>query len=119
MTPQQARDAWRRGLAERGERLMLRRLTVTGIATPPHHDAEALGRVQGYEAKELVGDIQQGDREVLVLAEDLIAAHWPVPPRQNDQVLWGGKTMQVVSPDDATIRVGSTVVAYRLRVRGG
>ena len=71
-----------------------------------------------YEVRELVGDVQQGDMMALVLVEDLVAASWPSPPRQGDIVAIGDKSFNVEAVDDRTRMVGTTLIAYQMRLRG-
>jgi hypothetical protein len=77
MTPAEVKDAYRRALGE-FEPILIRRYAGAG-ASRPHFDAQAQARVMGYEPHELVGTIEQGDRRLIVLAEDLIDAQFALP----------------------------------------
>ena len=117
MTPQTARATYRRMLNSVGENITMRRYTGTG-ASRPHTDATVVARVTDYMPEQLVGAVQQGDRNLIVLAEDLAASGWPVPPLKNDKVVVRGKELNVEAVDDSTRRVKGTLVAYEIRVRG-
>ncbi len=100
-----------------GETVTVRRVTGTG-ANRPFFDADARAKVRNYQVQELAGTIALGDREVILLAEDLSAAQFPQPIRIDDLLYVGGKPMQVKGPDDRTRRVGGEIIAYVLQVRG-
>lgn len=119
MTPDAVRDAYERALGIEGnaETVTLRRYTGTG-ANRPFFDTEVSARVTGYQPSDLVGDIRQGDRQVIMLADDLIVAQFPMPVRQTDRLIVGGKECSIEALDDRTRRIGSTLIAYELRIRG-
>lgn len=114
MTPAAARDMYRRHLSAHGETISLVRgfggvnpITVTGLRA----------RVKGYEPNEVVGAIQQGERHVILLAED-VAATALSAPAINDRVIWNGKTLTVKEVNDATRRIRGVAIAYDLKVQG-
>ena len=119
MTPQSAGASYRRQFDRSWEWVVLRR--VTGTVNQIWHDATARARVVGYEPRELTGGIRQGDRRAVVLAADLIAQGWPVPPRAGanpDRVVVRGAALAVEAVDDSTRSASGVPVAYELRVRG-
>lgn len=116
MTPSAARAMYRRQVAAHGETVMLGRVVANGddIAKA------ARARVTGYKPEQLVGDIQQGDRKVIVLAEDVEATGFPVPFKTggNDTVMIRDHLCAIVAVDDSTRRVAGTLIAYEITVRG-
>jgi hypothetical protein len=117
MTPEQARASYRRMMAVAGETVLIRRYTGTG-ANRPRFDAEVRARVTEYEPKELVGGIEQGDRKVVLLAEDLERAQFATPLRKGDKAVVRGKELNIEAPDNNTRRVQGELIAYELQVRG-
>jgi hypothetical protein len=117
MTPTQARATYRRMMTLVGETVSIRRYTGTG-ANRPRFDAEVTARVTEYEPSELVGTIVQGDRKVIVLAEDLFTAQFPIPPKKGDKVVVRGKELNIEAPDDNTRRIQGEIIAYEIQVRG-
>ncbi|MCW5695782.1 MAG: hypothetical protein KIS96_03495 [Bauldia sp.] len=118
MSPDQARSTYRRQVAASGETISIRRYTGTG-PDRPRFDTEVRARVLGYEMDEIVGSIQQGDRKVIVLVEDLEAAlfAFPVVPL-SDKAVVRGKELTIKAVDDSTRRVRGVLIAYELQVGG-
>lgn len=116
MTPDQIAADYRRAMDAAGEVVVFRRFTGAGSARP-YFDAELRARVTDYEPKELVGTIQAGDRRLVALADDLIAAQVP-PPRKGDKIVVRGKELNIEAVDDNTRRVQGVLIAYELQVRG-
>ena len=107
-----------------GEDIIVRRYTGTGT-NRPKIDVPCRARVTGYAPRELVGVVQQGDRFVLVLAEDVTQPNTDSPPQSltlpltpADKVVVRGKEMQIVAADDSTRRVGGELVAIEIQARG-
>jgi hypothetical protein len=100
-----------------GETIVIRRYTGTGTTRVPH-DTNVRARVVGYAANELVGTIQQGDRKVIVLVQDLIDAGFSLPVTANDKIVLRGTMIAVISVDDSTRRIRDTLVAYEIQARG-
>lgn len=119
MTPDAVQDAYRRALGSlgNGEEILMRRYTGTG-SNRPRFDVAVAARVVDYMPNELVGDIKQGDRRLIVLAEDLVARQYPMPVKRTDRVVVRGKECSIEALDDNTRRIGSTLIAYEMRVRG-
>jgi hypothetical protein len=86
-----------------------------------HNDGSAalqvLANVAGYAPQELTDVIVQGDRKVILLADDLAAAAWPVP-KKGDRILIGSKMTTIQTVDDMTRRINGVVIAYEIQVRG-
>jgi hypothetical protein len=96
-----AEAAMRRGIEKRGIKVTLQRLTGQATGTPGSvvsFSANVLAIVQdyvpdssvvqrtGYGASQ-VGAITQGDRQIIVMAEDLRKARFPLPVQKNDKVI--------------------------------
>lgn len=114
MTPAQAKAMYRRQIDTHGETITLRRVNPSPAAATTQ---DVRARVLGYAPEELVGAVQQGDRKIIVLAEDIGA--FPVPFRRAfDQVLLRGAQLTVQDFDDSTRRVAGELIAYELRARG-
>ncbi|MGE0425410.1 MAG: hypothetical protein AB7O88_24330 [Reyranellaceae bacterium] len=117
MTPDAVRAAYRDMLALVGEPVVIRRYTGAG-ADRPRFDADAPARVVEYAPDELVGGIQQGDRKLILLADDLIARQFPVPPRRGDKAVVRGNELNIEAVDDNSRRVAGVLIAYEIQVRG-
>lgn len=72
--------------------------------------------IGGYKPEQLVGNIKQGDKRVVALAEELIMNNFI--PTINDKVVVNGKEYQILSVDGETRSHKGTTVAYDLNVRG-
>lgn len=117
MTPAQILATYRRMMGMVGETVLIRRYTGTG-ANRPRFDAEVTARVTDYEPSELVGTIVQGDRKIIVMAEDLTSAQFPTPIKKGDKVVVRGKELNVEAPDDSSRRIQGELIAWELQVRG-
>lgn len=76
-------------------------------------DYEARARVVNYDASELIGEVRQGDRRAIVLAADL-----DITISRNDTLILRGQELAIMKVDDSSRRVGDTLIAYELQVRG-
>lgn len=117
MSPDSVKATYRRMMNERGETVVHRRYTGTG-PNRPKFDADVIAVVAGYDEKDFVGSIVQGDRKVILLAEDLIDAQVALPITSADRIVVRGKELSIVAPDDSTRRVKGVLIAYELQVRG-
>lgn len=114
MTPEAARASYRRQIDAHGETVTLRRVNPSPTAPT---DVTVRARVVGYQPEELVGAIQQGDRKIIALAEDVGA--FPLPFRERfDKAIIRGTEMTIQAIDDNTRRVAGELIAYDIRVRG-
>jgi hypothetical protein len=66
--------------------------TATLQSAPSMQSYTVKAGVRQYRVREIAGLIQQDDREERIAAADLSST-----PKQNDQVVFGGKTLQVIS----------------------
>jgi hypothetical protein len=117
MNAAQARRDYREMLADVGETVTLRR--INPAPTPPT-EAQVLARVVGYKPEELVGGIKQGDRHLIVLAEDVELTGFPVPFRTGgtDKVIVRDKVLNIGIVDDSTRRIGGVLIAYDITATG-
>lgn len=109
--------AYRRELGQYGETTHIRRYSGTGPGRT-HVDTPMRARVRGYQPAELVGTIQQGDRNVIGLAEDLINGGFLMPVTASDKLIVRGRELAIMGVDDSSRRVGSMLVAIEIQVRG-
>ncbi len=117
MTPDAVRACYRDMLALVGEPVTIRRYTGAG-AERPRFDADALARVIDYKPDELVGGVQQGDQKLILLADDLTARQFPVPPRRGDKAVVRGQELNIEAVDDNTRRNAGQLNANEIQVRG-
>lgn len=99
-----------------GETIVIRRYTGAGT-NRPRFDAPVRARVMDYVPHELVGSIVQGDRKLIVLAEDMVAAQIPLDLRAGDKVVVRGKELNIQAANDNTRRIAGELIAYELQVR--
>ena len=93
-----------------GEDVLLRR-----PGAPPVQ-ATVRAFVRGFKPDELVGGIQQGDRELRVAPGPLAALGWPGPPQRGDDVVIRGRTTKVQACETRTLRGADAL--HVLQVRG-
>jgi hypothetical protein len=100
------------------EVVFLRHYSGAGAARVPFNTL-AHARVTGYMPNEIVsgGAVQQGDRKVILLAEDLVAAG-TLPPVKGDMIVVRGRELNIQSVDDNTRRDGAELIAYVIQARG-
>ena len=124
LTAAQARADYRRAIGDHGEPVSLRRESID-----PTPEAQGLrARVMGFSPEELASGIDQGDRKLILLAEDvereIAAGRWPAPAAgsaailKNDTLMLRGAPMNVERVDDSTRRVAGTLIAYEMTVTG-
>jgi hypothetical protein len=119
MTPDAARASYRRALDQAGETILIRRYTGAGTSRP-QSSWPVRARVVAYEPKELVGGIVQGDRKLIVLQEDLVAAGFPgrIETGPNWKAVVRGVELQIKAADDNTRRIAGELIAYEIRAGG-
>src|SRR5262249_26314197 len=71
VTPHQAKSAYGRMLDEVGEPVVIRQYSGTGAGRAVSAEATVQARVTEFSPSELVGSIVQGDRNLIVVADDL------------------------------------------------
>ena len=112
MTPTDARAMYRSQLVP-GETVSL----VRGFGSPNARQVDGLPGRMLKAGELLVAGLMQGERVLLLLAED-VAASDLAAPQINDRVLWNGKALAVKFIDDAKRRVAGELIAYELYLAG-
>lgn len=115
-----------RQLAAHGQDVRLQRLTGTQQV---FFEVTCRALVRGYEPRELIGGILQGDSKVILSPGEIEANGWPGPnssatptaqdrriPRKDDKVVIAGKTRNVEA--GAPIYLAGELVRIELQVRG-
>ena len=102
---------------EVGEDIRIRRYTGVG-PNRPWFEATVRARVMNYDARELAGNIAEGERRAIVLAEDLDAAQFTLPLVAGDNLkaVVRGKEVAIKAVDDNTRRVEGVLIAIELRI---
>lgn len=116
-------DSYRRMVAEAGEPVWLRRYSGTGASRTGYDYGPVMARVTGYMPHELVGNVKQGDRKVVMMADEVEPAGFPLPFQPADKLVLrlgalDEKELNIEFADDSTRRVGGVLVAYELRAAG-
>ena len=101
-------------IAQTGQPVTLQRLT--GTTTQIRCDVICKAIVRGYEPVQLIGSIQQGDRQVTISNTEIAAAQWPGPPRSGDRCVIDGRTTNIQSCDTRKLR--DDIVLHIIQVRG-
>lgn len=118
MTPESVRADYARAMDRAGETVTIRRYSGSGAGRTPTNYEGIRARVTSFEPHELVGGIIQGDRKLIVLAEDLEASGIDLPLIKGDKAVVRGKELNIEGPNDNTRRIQGVLVAYELAVRG-
>lgn len=117
MTPDEGRRMYRDQIDLHGEDISIRRYVGSGTSRP-YSDKPCRARVMGYTPQELVGSITQGDRKIIILAEDLEGYSPVFTVIKSDKVIVRGSELAIIGVDDNTRRIAGTLIAYELQVRG-
>lgn len=113
MSVEAIKESYRDALG-RYESVRLVRRTGTG-SSAPEHAIDVRGRATDYRPDELAGGVQQGDRKIIVYADDVtFSPHL----RRGDKAIVRGATLNIEDVDDSTVRVNGVLIAYILRARG-
>ncbi|MCB1499715.1 MAG: hypothetical protein KDK07_07970 [Bauldia sp.] len=115
MTPEAAKASYRRARAV-GEDVTIRRYSGLGGAQT-YVETTVRARVVGFAGEALAPGIAQGERRVIVLAEDIVAPI-TLPLVKGDRIVVRGAELTIDDPDDNTRRVAGTLIAYELTVKG-
>lgn len=89
------------------------RRTANGVTT----DFTVKGHFRQVAAKEIIGTIAAGDLAVIVLADDLATAGFPLPIVTTDRAYLAGRERRVMSVGERKALDG-TLIAYDLQARG-
>lgn len=95
-------------LARHGRSITLRR------PGSPNTDTTINAKITGFAVDQLIGEVTQSDRKVVIAAADL--GSWPAPPRRGDQVIVDGKIAVVQAAESR--HDGASIVRWDLRVTG-
>lgn len=80
-------------------------------------EAACLGTVTRYAPDEIAGTtLRQGDAHVEILASDLTAAEYPVPPRNPDSLITAANHWTVLFANP--VHDGADLIGWTLAVRG-
>lgn len=79
--------------------------------------------VTDFIPADLAGAVEQGRRNAVVLATSVAASGFPLPFQvKRDRLVWGlsgaPKSNAIVKVDDASRRIGGTLLAYELDLDG-
>lgn len=116
MTPEAARQSYKRTLRQ-FETVTVRRYHGTGSPRAAF-ESGCSARVLSYQPSEIVGPIVEGDKRVIMLAEDLESGDIMLPLLTTDKIVIRGKEHAIKAIDDNTRRFGDTLCAYDLQVEG-
>ena len=125
MTSAQTLDRYRSALAETGEDIEIRRYGGSGAARTLIKRALVRGRVLGMGAEELVGDVVQRTRKVLLL-NDPAATVTPgclalldlMPLTTTDKLFFREGEVAILDVDDDTRRINGVLIALEIIVKG-
>lgn len=99
------------------ETVLVRRYTGSGT-NRPHFDVRCRAKVTGYAPDQLIGSIVQGDRKVILLAQDIIDAKMALPVTTADKIVVRGKELAIQAVDDSTRRIAGELIAIEIQARG-
>ena len=102
--------------AERVAALIRRAGQTVTLRRDGSPDVQVKASMRLYRPDEIAGTILQGDREIVVSEMDLVAAGFPSPPGQQDQVVAGGAILTVQFVE--TRSWGETVALHVITARG-
>lgn len=92
--------------------------SLTGLRSGTSYSASGVScRISGYSPTQLNGSIIQGDQHVILLKGDLDAQGFPRPVK-GDKMTIGGVPLTVQAVDPNTRKIGTTIIAYEVQVRG-
>lgn len=118
MTPAQVKATYRRLLDAHGETVYLRRYSGSGEARVAT-DYAVKARVIDFQPAELIGGIVQGDRNLIVSADDVANSGITLPiVATADKMLVRGRELAIKAVDDSTRRTAGELMAYEI-VAGG
>ena len=119
MTPDQAKAMYVRRLGD-FETVAIRIYTGAGSSRPRFDYENIRARAIDFDPDELVGGIVQGDRNLIVLAEDVMNAGVPLPLAigANTKIVIRGRELGIKAIDDNTRRLGGELIAFEMQVGG-
>lgn len=81
-------------------------------------DKASIGHVAKYAAKQIAGQIKEGDLKVIVYADTLITNGLTLPVTTYDKLVFEGKEYAILEADHNTLRDDGDLIAIILQVRG-
>jgi hypothetical protein len=125
MTPADALASNRRMMVRAGEDIAVRRYAGTGAARAVTQEAIARGRVIGGGATELVGQVVQSYRKVILLNDPdanvpagKVALSALLPLRTADKLFFRDLEAAILDIDDDTRRIQGVLIALDIRAGG-
>jgi hypothetical protein len=115
VTPDKALASHRKMIAQTGEDVIVRRYRGPAGPNQVHDDVTVRARVMGYQPRDLVGSVVQGDRRVIMMVDALAAI---LPLRTSDKCVIRGVEVAIKGIDDNTRRIAGTLIALELQVAG-
>jgi hypothetical protein len=121
MTDPNALEAYRRAIARRGESVTFQRIlgqapNITILPAPAGATVQAI--VMNYQVQPDVmrvdpeGGVTLGDRQIIVLADDLTAAGFPLPLRKNDKAIVQGEVLNVETLDPSKRGIAGAIEVH-------
>jgi hypothetical protein len=124
VTPADVLNRYRSSLAD-GEDIVVRRFAGTRAARAVAREAIARGRVIGGGATELVGQVVQRYRKLILLNDTdasvpagKVALSTMLPLRTTDKLFFRDLEVGIVDIDDDTRRIAGVLIALDLMVEG-
>lgn len=99
---------------EHGQDITVRRYVGVGPSRT-HTDTGTRARVTGYQPNEILGNVTQGDRRVIALADTLTAL---LPLTVDDKLIINGIETAIKAVDSNTRKIGSTLIALEIQAAG-
>jgi len=115
MTPAEIKAEYLDAISTVGEDVVIR--TYMGTSET-YDDKTVRARVVEFNPDQLVGAIVQGDRKLIMLAEDVESTGVTLAATQNCKILVRGRELQVKAVDDSSRRVQGVLMAYEITVGG-
>jgi hypothetical protein len=121
VTDPNAIQAYRRAIARRGESVTFQRITGQApnvTILPPPNGATVQAIVMNYQVQPDVmrvdpeGGVTLGDRQIIVLADDLTAAGFPLPLRKNDKAIVQGEVLNVETLDPSKRGIAGAIEVH-------
>lgn len=83
----------------------------------PNVDVAVKARVEQLRPDELVGEIAQFDRRVVISNAEIAAAAWPGPPKRGDRVIFADGAQATVQLP-GTKKIGEEIAGHWMIVKG-
>jgi hypothetical protein len=100
------------------ENIVVRQYTGAG-ANRPRFDTMVRGKARQYSSTELIGTIAQGDLNILILVEDLIAQQFSLPLTTDHKIVVAHHPELSIQGVAERKALDGTLIAYEIQARGG